>query len=276
MEMLKTLAYQHGIGNVDDVFNLVLEREASSCTILAPGIAIPHARLDSIDNLLISIATSEKGIDFNHPEHGSAKLVVLLLVPKSTPAAYLQAMSSIAKIFYNTDAQKTVCELKNSDEIWRFFDRGGALLPDHVCAGDIMNQELITLQEDDTLEHAIDTFVKYNLTDLPVVDKDGELTGVVSTYELLRVCLPEYILWMDDLSPFINFEPFADILRNESKTWLSDIMSTEYPSISEEAPAVQVAREITVSGARQVFVTRGKKLVGEITLQTFINKVLRD
>ena len=65
------------------------------------------------------------------------------------------------------------------------------------------------------------------------------------------------------------------MLRNEEKTWLSEIMSFDFATISEDAPAIQVAKEITRRGVREVFVVREKRLVGIITLQDFINKVLR-
>ncbi len=91
----------------------------------------------------------------------------------------------------------------------------------------------------------------------------------------MKVCLPDYILWMDDLSPIINFEPFAQVLKNEGKAWLTEIMSTEFAAVQVDAPAIQVAKEITKMGARQVYVLDGEKLAGEISLQDFIDKVLR-
>jgi CBS domain-containing protein len=134
----------------------------------------------------------------------------------------------------------------------------------------------VKLQEQDTLERAIDLFVQYGLNELPVVDKDDELIGVVTTYELLRVCLPDYILWMEDLTPVLNFEPFAAILRKESKTWLAEIMTSEYATVQETSPAVQVAKEITRRRADQAYVIRGRRLVGVVSLGTFLSKILRE
>jgi len=111
---------------------------------------------------------------------------------------------------------------------------------------------------------------------LPVVDKEDELIGVVTTYELLRVCMPDYILWMDDLTPILNFEPFAGVLRNESKTWLTEIMTSEFATVQAESPAIQVAKELTRYRADHAYVLQGKKLVGVISLESFLRKVLRE
>ncbi|MBN1808307.1 MAG: PTS sugar transporter subunit IIA [Planctomycetes bacterium] len=274
-KVLERLAYDRGIGNVDEAYGAVMEREEAQCTVIAPGVALPHARLEAVAELVVGVATSREGIDFCVEGQAAVKLVIVILVPKDAPGSYLQAVSSLAGLVEDAEAAERVAGLGSAEEVWRYFDRG-AVLPEHLCAGDIMSRNVVSVQETDKLEHAIDMFAKHNLVDLPVLDKTGELVGMVSAYELLRVALPDYLLWMEDLSPIMHFEPFVQVLKNEGKTWLADIMSTEYATVPVEAPAVQVAREIARGKAREVFVVKGKKLVGVVTLQGFIRKVLRD
>jgi CBS domain-containing protein len=80
---------------------------------------------------------------------------------------------------------------------------------------------------------------------------------------------------MDDLTPILNFEPFAEILRKESKTWLTEIMTSEYATVDAEAPAIQVAKEITRWRVDRAYVLQDKKLVGVVSLVTLLDKVLR-
>ncbi len=202
--------------------------------------------------------------------------MVLTLAPKAAPGAYLQAISSLARICQDPSTPDIVASLPTAEQVWAFFDKGGMVLPDHLRAADVMDPVQVKLQEHDTLKRAIDLFVQHRLNELPVVDKDGDLIGVVSTYELLRVCLPDYILWMDDLTPILNFEPFAEILRKESKTWLAEIMTTDYATVEEDQPAVQVAKEITRQRTNRAYVVRGKKLLGVASLETFLSKILRE
>lgn len=276
MELLRLLVSHRGIGNVDTVFSALVAREQEMPTMVAPGIAMPHARLEGIDNLVVSVATSRQGIRFSEGENGIAHLVILILAAKAAPGMYLHAACSLAKMLKDPASVSRIAELKTAEDVWRFFHRGGLILPDYICAGDIMTRDVVTVQETDTLEQAIDMFVKHKVTELAVVDKDGDLVGMVSEDELLRVCLPDYILWMEDLSPIINFQPFVEILRHESKTWLAEIMSSDYATVPEDAPAIRVAKELCKHHALQVFVVRGKQLVGVISLQDFINKVLRE
>jgi nitrogen PTS system EIIA component len=275
-QLLEQLALNRGIGNVNKAFKAVIQREEVDPTVLSSCLALPHARLDSISALTVAIATSKQGIDFHCASQQKIHVVVLVLVPKDQPSLYLQALSSLARICQNEGVFSEIAKLQTGEEVWRFFDRGGLVLPDHVCAHDIMSSEIIKLKDNDTLARAIDLFIEHDLIDLPVVDKDDDLVGVVAAKELLRVCLPDYILWMDDLSPILHFEPFANVLANEGITWLAEIMSQNYATVGEDAPAIQVAQEMTKKNTQQVYVLNDKKLVGVVTLPHFLNKVLRD
>ena len=109
-----------------------------------------------------------------------------------------------------------------------------------------------------------------------VVDKDGDLTGVVTADALLRVCMPDYLLWMDDLSPILLFEPFVNVLRNEESTWLAEILHQEFSAVQVDQPAIAVAEAMTKRNASACYIVKEKKLLGVITLPHFLNKVLRD
>jgi mannitol/fructose-specific phosphotransferase system IIA component (Ntr-type) len=276
MEMLKLLAYEHGIGNVKDAYKGLIERENTVPSFLGPGLAIPHIRIEAIDRIMVGVITSKTGIIYPNKPESPVKLMILVLVPKDSPGAYLQALSSLSKICQDQETANIVSNMSTAKEIWKFFDQGKMVLPDHVLASDIMDPVDIKLHENDTLEKAIDLFVKHKLTDLAVVDNENELIGVVNTYELLKVCLPDYILWMDDLSPILNFEPFAEILRKESSTWLVDIMTDEYAIVAKDAPAIQIAKEITRHRTDHAYVVEDKKLIGVVSLTSFLNKILRE
>lgn len=274
-EILKLLAYNRGIGNVDEVFKAVIEREEGFSTVIGKGIAMPHARLDNIENIIVGIATSSKGIYFSD-ETEPVNLIVLILTPKDKPSLYLQVLSSLSKSLIDENVIPELSTIDDSEKLWKYFNRKNMNLPDYVCAGDIMQPAPVSLKENQTLKDAIDLFVTEKLGNIPVVDKDEDLVGVVTSFELLKVCLPDYILWMDDLSPILNFEPFSHILQNESNTWLAEIMSYEYAVVEENSPAIIVAQEMTKKNTNCAYVLREKKLVGMITMQQFLNKVLRE
>jgi PTS system nitrogen regulatory IIA component len=275
-KLLECLARKYGIGNTEEAYEAVLARENDLPTIVAPGMAMPHARLDALEEIVVAMATSREGVTYDPAQPDSrVKLIVLTLVPKTAPGAYLQAISCLATICRDPSTADVVASLPTAEQVWAFFDKGGMVLPDHLRARDVMDPVPGRLREHDTLQSAIDLFVRHRLNELPVVDKNGALIGVVSTYELLRTCLPEGILWTDDLTPIMNFQPFAEVLRKESKVSLAEIMTTRYATVQEEAPAIEIAREIARQRTSRVYVVHDRQLRGVASVETLLNKILR-
>ena len=274
-QLLTHIANGHGLSDVDAYYNAIVERENTSDTVVSNGIAIPHARLETLQRPYVGVATSAQGILFSENEQ-PVYLILLVLIPRDQPGLYLQVLRALANVLRDKSAAQTVSHLETPAEVMRFFERGGMLLPDYVCAGDIMRDDFISLRNTDSLKTAIDSFINQHISEVPVIDHDGDMIGIVSAGTLLKVCLPDYLLWMSDLSPIINFEPFTNILRNEQNTCLSDILQTEYAAVQMKAPAISVAAEMTRRDASKCYVLNGNKLMGIIDLPIFLNKIFRE
>ncbi len=275
-DVIRTLVYRlagnHGIADPQAITKAVIQREQATSTVMPHGVAIPHARLSSLDRPYVAIATSREGFDF---DGGNVHLVLLVLVPMDKPTLYLQTLRSIAGILREDDSTLRIASMKSAEEVMRFFQTGGLRLPAYICAADIMTPPGITLRDNASLKEAIDLFTENDIGEVPVVDKENDLVGVVSASALLNVCLPDYLLWMDDLSPIQNFEPFAEVLRKEHNTWLSEIMSERFAFVQVSSPAIQVAAEFARQNVVQCYVLKKKRLTGVITLRTFLHKIFR-
>lgn len=252
-------------------------REAAAPTILAPGIAMPHARLEDLERTLVAVATSAGGVRLEGTAE-PVRLVILVLTPAAAPGAYLSVVASITRLLRQPGFAEEVVAEKTATGVEALF-RGGHRdpnLPPYVCAADMMAPPLATLRESNSVKDAIDLIVRTGFTDIPVVDKEGDLVGVASAQAILGVCLPEYLLWMEDLSRFSNFEPFETLLGKESSTWLADITDDAYAAVAADRPAIAVAEAMARRKTNVCFVTEGAKLVGVVTLKRFLHNVFRD
>ncbi|HPN84620.1 MAG TPA: PTS sugar transporter subunit IIA [Victivallales bacterium] len=256
-----------------EIASLVIEREKLFPTVIAPGLAVPRARIEEINSPLVAIGTSREGIDF---KDGGApvKIVIFVLTPKSDPSIHLQLLSALARDFSDTALFEKMSQSRSPSELLEAFGSHSLeKIPDYLTARDIMRKNgLLTLSESNTLSDAIRIFATQGIFDIPIVDEDKDIRGMISMEDVMRLSLPEHLLWMDDLSPILRFQPFAELLKNEKETKITDIMREDFVSVDVSVPAVQVAKIFIVKKVRLIIVTESGKLAGTVRLQEFIRK----
>lgn len=81
----------------DQLIGKVLDREKMSSTGFGRGVAVPHVKHPSIDQLVATVGLSHKGVDFNALDKQPVYSIFLLLSPEGRPEEHLQAMETIFK-----------------------------------------------------------------------------------------------------------------------------------------------------------------------------------
>ena len=272
--------------DVDSVCHLVQARDRCGVMPVDSGAAAIHARLPGLTQLRVALAVNADGIACGETGDGSkcagaelgrVNLLAVILAPLDDPAGYLLVVAALRRICHRDGFLKRLASLQDPVHVWQCFADVGERLSAYVAARDIMRTDFPRLRDTDTLSEAIDSFCTEGVSELPVLDADGDLIGLVTEDELIRVCLPDYITWMDDLSPILNFEPFAEILRRESHMPVVEIMvfAERYATVDEDTPAIQVAKVMMRRDVRQVMVLHANKLVGIIAIHELIQRVLR-
>jgi CBS domain-containing protein len=278
-ELLDRLQRAGKLGDAETALQTLVERKCCSVEAMATDIAVVHVKLQTVNALCVAVAIADDGIHCEclTPEVVQFRVLILVLTPLENLGGYIRVAATTRRLLVQPDIAQRLRSAQTPEAVWQVFDSTEATLPDHATAGDIMREEIHTLRDTDSLTEAIDAFCTYNLSELPVVDKDGDLVGVVSEDELLRICLPEYITWTEDLTGIVDFEPFAEVLRREQDMPIVEIMlfSDRYAAVDVSTPAVQVAKIMMRNDVKQVLVTQGSRLVGLISLSDFIRKVLR-
>jgi CBS domain-containing protein len=106
---------------------------------------------------------------------------------------------------------------------------------------DIMQAQPIGVGSDDTIHRALELLIDNNISGLPVVDDQGQLVGVLSEKDLLK----------------LFYEP--------GLSRVSEIMTRDPISISVDSPLVDVVDCLMSNDFRRVFVHDHKKLIGLVS-----------
>jgi fructose-specific phosphotransferase system IIA component len=76
----------------------LMNRESLGSTAIGQGIAIPHAKSDSVQKLVAAFGLSKKGVDFDSLDGEPAHIFFLLVAPQDSAGPHLKALARISRL----------------------------------------------------------------------------------------------------------------------------------------------------------------------------------
>ncbi len=98
----------------ESVLEAVVARERSMSTGMERGIAIPHAAVDGIEAVVaqMGIITREEGLAFESIDAQPARLVVLLIIPRSQKLLHIRTLADLARVLGNESVREELLAAK--------------------------------------------------------------------------------------------------------------------------------------------------------------------
>ena len=110
------------------VLQQVLARERSMSTGMERGIAIPHAAVDNIEHVLacMGIVSREGGLAFDSIDAQPARLIVLLVIPRSQKLLHIRTLADVARVLGIEDVRDALLAAETSEQAWEALSAGDA------------------------------------------------------------------------------------------------------------------------------------------------------
>jgi PTS system nitrogen regulatory IIA component len=107
--------------DAEAVYAALCERERLGSTGVGEGVAIPHAKLPGIQQLVACFARSRQGVDFDAIDSQPVTLFVVLLVPENSAGAHLKALARVSRLLKLPAFRRHLLELPDGPAIYRAF-----------------------------------------------------------------------------------------------------------------------------------------------------------
>jgi PTS system nitrogen regulatory IIA component len=102
-EMVDGLIAGTAITNKDTILQMLLSRENLGSTAVGPGVAFPHGRTLAVQQLMILIARSRRGVNFDSEDGESTRLFfVLIAPPQDSGHQYIKSLAVLTELMQNT------------------------------------------------------------------------------------------------------------------------------------------------------------------------------
>ncbi len=99
------------------VIKALMDREELGSTGIGAGVAVPHAKHDSISDLVGAFGRSKKGINFDALDGEPVHILFLLLSSKNASGAHLEALAYISRLVRDEKFVKFLKDAKDVKEL---------------------------------------------------------------------------------------------------------------------------------------------------------------
>ena len=99
------------------IYNNLLNRERLGSTGLGQGFAVPHARLENLQQTIGCFFRLKYPVNFEAPDNQPVDLVFTIIIPQEATEEHLIILSSLAGIFSQTDVCEAIRNAGSRDEI---------------------------------------------------------------------------------------------------------------------------------------------------------------
>jgi PTS system nitrogen regulatory IIA component len=119
LALADNLAAAPQIKNRQELTTEILKREELMSTAIGCGIAIPHIRLSSVTDLVVSVGISRVNIDdFNPLDNEPVRLVFMIAAAYNQHAYYLQTLSWFSNRLNNKDLRDSLLSSQTPQEVY--------------------------------------------------------------------------------------------------------------------------------------------------------------
>jgi DNA integrity scanning protein DisA with diadenylate cyclase activity/mannitol/fructose-specific phosphotransferase system IIA component (Ntr-type) len=107
-ELTKAAAETEEDIDAERLYRDVMRREEESSSWIAPGVALPSARIDWKGKYLVVVGRSKGGVDYHTPDGSAVHLIVLLVANKEDKEGYLSVFSELEKKLREKEIRKFI------------------------------------------------------------------------------------------------------------------------------------------------------------------------
>jgi PTS system nitrogen regulatory IIA component len=109
------------VTSVEELLQVLLDRERLGSTGIGEGIAIPHGRLKKLKKFFISFGRSIQGVDFDSIDRKPSHLFFLVMAPENSAVDNLKLLSRIVTLLKEPSFKKRLIEASSGKELFQII-----------------------------------------------------------------------------------------------------------------------------------------------------------
>lgn len=105
----------------ENIVKAIMRREQLGSTGIGRGVAIPHAKHESVGKLIGTIGLAPAGIPFESLDNDPVNIFVMLLYAPERPGEHLRALEAVSRLLRDEKFCQSLLKCTTRDEIWNLL-----------------------------------------------------------------------------------------------------------------------------------------------------------
>jgi PTS system nitrogen regulatory IIA component len=101
------------------IYEALIERERLGSTAIGSGVALPHARIEGLEEPVAVFARLKNSVDFASEDNQPIDLVFALAVPKNSEKQYLNILAQLAERFRDPKLLSSLRRCESSHDLYK-------------------------------------------------------------------------------------------------------------------------------------------------------------
>jgi len=118
-ELADNISNVHPNINNERLTEALLDREKLSSTALDSGVAVPHAKISGITEIILGFGRSLEGIVFESLDKKPTNFFITLITPEDVTGIRIQLLARISKVFRNQDLRSRLMNCDSEQAIFQ-------------------------------------------------------------------------------------------------------------------------------------------------------------
>jgi len=165
------------------IYEALKKREEMGSTGFGNGIAIPHCQLSEIDDFVVSVLVSRKGISFDALDKKKVKIFVTIVGPTTSRSGHLKLLAQISKILKDTRVHERLIKSGSKINLYEEFLRHAS--PEIATTRKKEEEKLMLLvvKDDSIMEDITEIFIEYGIEE-SVIFETQQMANLLSKVPL--------------------------------------------------------------------------------------------
>ncbi len=118
MDMAEFLFEKGVISSLDNFLEILMERENIMSTGIGRGVAIPHGRSNSVNELKILTFVLKNELEFDSIDDEPVRIVFMIAVPDNMKQVYMKVLSQISNFCQKKENLENIFTCSNEQEVY--------------------------------------------------------------------------------------------------------------------------------------------------------------